>query len=113
MAIGGIGPLFVGSPSQVADRLSHWIDVTGIDGFNLIGLASAALESTQVGAVKLATAVTLAPRAVDDPILQQVVGQISNAFAAETSVLAAADALARQPCPRARQHLGLAQPRQL
>jgi alkylation response protein AidB-like acyl-CoA dehydrogenase len=35
-----------------------------------------------------------APRAVDDPILQQAVGQIaSNAFAAETVVLAAADAL--------------------
>jgi long-chain alkane monooxygenase len=35
VAIGGIGPLFIGSPSQVADQLEHWIDVTGIDGFNL------------------------------------------------------------------------------
>jgi alkanesulfonate monooxygenase SsuD/methylene tetrahydromethanopterin reductase-like flavin-dependent oxidoreductase (luciferase family) len=35
VAIGGIGPLIVGSPSQVADSLEHWIDATGIDGFNL------------------------------------------------------------------------------
>ena len=43
------------------------------------------------------------PRAVDDPILQQVVGQIaSNAFAAETVVLAAADALERANLARER-----------
>jgi long-chain alkane monooxygenase len=35
VAIGGIGPLIVGSPAQVADRLDHWIDATGVDGFNL------------------------------------------------------------------------------
>jgi alkanesulfonate monooxygenase SsuD/methylene tetrahydromethanopterin reductase-like flavin-dependent oxidoreductase (luciferase family) len=35
VAIGGIGPLIVGSPAQVADGLEHWIDTTGIDGFNL------------------------------------------------------------------------------
>jgi long-chain alkane monooxygenase len=35
VAIGGIGPLIVGSPSQVADGLEHWIDATGLDGFNL------------------------------------------------------------------------------
>jgi alkylation response protein AidB-like acyl-CoA dehydrogenase len=41
------------------------------------------------------------PRAADDPILQQVVGQIaSNAFAAETVVLAAADALERASLAR-------------
>jgi alkylation response protein AidB-like acyl-CoA dehydrogenase len=44
-----------------------------------------------------------APRAVDDPILQQVVGQIAaNAFAAETVVLAAADALERASLARER-----------
>jgi alkylation response protein AidB-like acyl-CoA dehydrogenase len=44
-----------------------------------------------------------APRAVDDPILQHVVGQIaSNAFAAETVVLAAADALERASLARER-----------
>jgi alkylation response protein AidB-like acyl-CoA dehydrogenase len=42
-----------------------------------------------------------APRAVDDPLLQEVVGQIaSNAFAAETVVLAAADALERASLAR-------------
>lgn len=42
-----------------------------------------------------------APRATDDPILQQAVGQIaSNAFAAETVVLAAAAALERASLAR-------------
>jgi FMN-dependent oxidoreductase (nitrilotriacetate monooxygenase family) len=35
VAIGGMGPLIVGSPSQVAVALEHWMDATGIDGFNL------------------------------------------------------------------------------
>lgn len=35
VAIGGIGPLVVGSPQTVADELERWVDGTGIDGFNL------------------------------------------------------------------------------
>ena len=35
LTIGGIGPVVVGSPSTVADQLEHWVDHTGIDGFNL------------------------------------------------------------------------------
>ena len=35
VAIGGIGPVFVGDPGEVADQLERWIDATGIDGFNL------------------------------------------------------------------------------
>jgi len=35
VAIGGIGPLIVGSPGQVADSLEAWIEATGVDGFNL------------------------------------------------------------------------------
>jgi len=35
VAIGGRGPLFVGSPEQVADTLSAWVEATDIDGFNL------------------------------------------------------------------------------
>jgi len=35
VAVGGIGPVFVGSPVQVADQLEAWVDETGIDGFNL------------------------------------------------------------------------------
>ncbi|HEX3537179.1 MAG TPA: LLM class flavin-dependent oxidoreductase [Stellaceae bacterium] len=35
VAIGGRGPLVVGSPAQVADELQSWIAETGIDGFNL------------------------------------------------------------------------------
>lgn len=33
--IGGLGPLFVGSASTVADLLEAWVETTGIDGFNL------------------------------------------------------------------------------
>lgn len=35
VAIGGRGPLIVGSPAQVADALQAWLSETGIDGFNL------------------------------------------------------------------------------
>jgi alkanesulfonate monooxygenase len=35
VAIGGRGPLLVGSPAQVADELQSWVAETGIDGFNL------------------------------------------------------------------------------
>ena len=35
VAIGGRGPVIVGSPAQVAEQLIGWIDETGIDGFNL------------------------------------------------------------------------------
>ena len=34
-AIGGRGPVFVGSPSTVADHLERWVDESGVDGFNL------------------------------------------------------------------------------
>lgn len=33
--IGGLGPVFVGSPSQIADTLQEWVDETDVDGFNL------------------------------------------------------------------------------
>ena len=35
VGIGGIGPVIVGSPTTVADELERWIEVGGIDGFNL------------------------------------------------------------------------------
>ena len=35
VGIGGIGPVLVGTPATVADRLERWIDEAGIDGFNL------------------------------------------------------------------------------
>lgn len=34
IAIGGAGPVLVGAPEQIADRLETWIDA-GVDGFNL------------------------------------------------------------------------------
>jgi hypothetical protein len=34
-AIGGKGPVFIGSPVEVADALQDWMAATGIDGFNL------------------------------------------------------------------------------
>lgn len=35
VAIGGIGPVFVGDPGEVADAMLGWADASGIDGFNL------------------------------------------------------------------------------
>jgi alkanesulfonate monooxygenase SsuD/methylene tetrahydromethanopterin reductase-like flavin-dependent oxidoreductase (luciferase family) len=35
VAIGGRGPIAVGSPATVADELQSWIEETGADGFNL------------------------------------------------------------------------------
>ncbi|KAH7244124.1 luciferase-like domain-containing protein [Fusarium redolens] len=34
VSLGGNGPLFVGTPSQVADSLQVWIDEADVDGFN-------------------------------------------------------------------------------
>ncbi|WP_321897153.1 LLM class flavin-dependent oxidoreductase [Burkholderia cepacia] len=34
-AIGGKGPVFIGSPTEVADALERWKAQTGVDGFNL------------------------------------------------------------------------------
>lgn len=33
--IGGLGPVFVGSPATVADQLQQWQEETDVDGFNL------------------------------------------------------------------------------
>ncbi|MCP3722941.1 LLM class flavin-dependent oxidoreductase [Paraburkholderia sp. CNPSo 3272] len=33
--IGGMGPVFVGSPTTIADILQEWVEETGVDGFNL------------------------------------------------------------------------------
>ena len=35
VAIGGIGPVFVGGPGEVADQLEAFAEATDIDGFNL------------------------------------------------------------------------------
>lgn len=34
-AIGGLGPLIVGGPEEIADELQAWVDETDVDGFNL------------------------------------------------------------------------------
>lgn len=33
--IGGLGPVLVGGPKKIADELERWVDVGGLDGFNL------------------------------------------------------------------------------
>ncbi len=33
--IGGLGPVLVGGPEKVADELERWVDIGGVDGFNL------------------------------------------------------------------------------
>lgn len=36
VAIGGNGPILVGTPSQVADGLQYWVDEADVDGFNFV-----------------------------------------------------------------------------
>jgi alkanesulfonate monooxygenase len=50
VAIGGMGPVFVGSPTDVADAMQDFIAQTGIDGFNL---AYAVLPETFTDIVEL------------------------------------------------------------
>jgi long-chain alkane monooxygenase len=50
LAIGGMGPVFVGSPADVANAMQDWIARTGIDGFNL---AHAVLPETFTDIVDL------------------------------------------------------------
>ena len=40
VAIGGIGPVLVGSPATVADGMAAWIAATGVDGFNLASVVA-------------------------------------------------------------------------
>ncbi|CAK9439683.1 uncharacterized protein LODBEIA_P37830 [Lodderomyces beijingensis] len=35
VSLGGSGVLFIGSPAEVADEIENWVDVSGVDGFNL------------------------------------------------------------------------------
>ncbi|APF40559.1 LLM class flavin-dependent oxidoreductase [Neomicrococcus aestuarii] len=35
LGVGGIGPVFVGSPETVADEVERWVDDSGLDGINL------------------------------------------------------------------------------
>jgi alkanesulfonate monooxygenase len=35
VGIGGMGPILVGSPEQIADEFESWIEATDLDGFNL------------------------------------------------------------------------------
>lgn len=37
VAIGGNGPIMVGTPSQVADSLEKWVKEADVDGFNFVG----------------------------------------------------------------------------
>ena len=50
LAIGGMGPVFVGAPGDVAEAMQDWIARTGVDGFNL---AHAVLPETFTDIVDL------------------------------------------------------------
>jgi alkanesulfonate monooxygenase SsuD/methylene tetrahydromethanopterin reductase-like flavin-dependent oxidoreductase (luciferase family) len=50
VGIGGVGPVIVGSPQQVADELEHWVAATDVDGFNL---AYAVMPETFIDVVDL------------------------------------------------------------
>lgn len=34
ITVGGLGPVFYGTASEVADTIEHWVNVSGVDGFN-------------------------------------------------------------------------------
>ena len=36
VSLGGNGPLFVGTPAQVADSLETWVREADVDGFNFV-----------------------------------------------------------------------------
>ncbi|KAG7664423.1 uncharacterized protein J8A68_002049, partial [[Candida] subhashii] len=35
ITIGGLGPVFVGTAEKVADDIERWVDISGVDGFNI------------------------------------------------------------------------------
>lgn len=35
VGVGGFGPVLVGNPVEIADSLEEWIEITGVDGFNI------------------------------------------------------------------------------
>lgn len=35
VGIGGMGPVEIGTPQQIADALEYWTETAGIDGFNI------------------------------------------------------------------------------
>ncbi len=35
VGVSGGGPLFVGSPGHIADELERWMEISGVDGFNI------------------------------------------------------------------------------
>ncbi|MGJ7548642.1 LLM class flavin-dependent oxidoreductase [Pseudomonas alloputida] len=48
-AIGGDGPVLVGSARTVADQLQEWVDETGVDGFNLASVVAPETFEAVVG----------------------------------------------------------------
>lgn len=36
LGVGGFAPIEIGSPETIADAMEHWMEVSGIDGFNLL-----------------------------------------------------------------------------
>lgn len=34
ITVGGLGPVFHGTPEEVADEIERWVDISGVDGFN-------------------------------------------------------------------------------
>ncbi|RCK65004.1 Dimethyl-sulfide monooxygenase [Candida viswanathii] len=35
ITVGGLGPVFYGTAEEVADEIQHWVEVSGVDGFNV------------------------------------------------------------------------------
>ena len=35
ITVGGLGPVFYGTPEEVTDEIQRWVDISGVDGFNV------------------------------------------------------------------------------
>ena len=35
ITVGGLGPVFYGTAEEIADEIQHWVEVSGVDGFNV------------------------------------------------------------------------------
>ena len=35
ITVGGLGPVFYGTPEEVTDEIQRWVDISDVDGFNV------------------------------------------------------------------------------
>lgn len=66
VAIGGNGPIFVGTPSQVADGLEAWVTEADVDGFNFVSWFAHTLDYSLSPTPRIPKAYALFPQSFKD-----------------------------------------------